>query len=188
MSVYSRCNTCNGEMIDYLCPGCLLTERDRLKNDLEKTTAMLEHVIGVIADVHKQRADDLCWMDVDKIFAAAGLPVPDRRVGDKAAMLANCGRFIETMCAGGGWKSYAELEGERGRLADVVAAALRWLRGRDALSGDCKALGIGSRDYGKWCDELTARCEPLRRRLGEFVREHPEWAAKLLGEGTDAKP
>jgi hypothetical protein len=63
-----------------------------------------------IRQVHSQRADDLCWMDVDKIFVAAGLPVPDRRVGDKEAMLKNCRRYIDTMCQGGGWPTYAELE------------------------------------------------------------------------------
>ena len=34
MSIYSRCGACKGEMIDYLCPGCLLAERDRLADTL----------------------------------------------------------------------------------------------------------------------------------------------------------
>lgn len=78
-------------------------------------------LMAAITDVHGQRGDDLCWMDTDRIFAAAGLPVPDRRVGDKNAMLANCARYVETMCAGGGWRSYAELEADNERLR----AALR---------------------------------------------------------------
>lgn len=72
----------------------------------------LIHLETVIRDAHSQRADDCCWMDVDRIFAAIGLPVPDRRVGDKAAMLANCGRFLDVLCSSGHWPSYADLERE----------------------------------------------------------------------------
>ena len=73
----------------------------------------IDALLAVIRDVHTQHADDLCWLDIDRIFLAAGLPVPDRTVGDKCAMLKNCERFIQTMCAGGKWQSYAELEAER---------------------------------------------------------------------------
>lgn len=66
----------------------------------------------VVRDVHDQHGDDLCWMDIDRIFAAAGLSVPDRKVGDKVAMLTNCERFINVMCSGGKWRSYAEMERE----------------------------------------------------------------------------
>src|SRR6266850_414188 len=66
-------------------------------------------IMDSILEVHKAQGDDNCWMDIDKIFKAAGLPVPDRTVGDKKAMHDNCARFIETMCAGGEWKSYAAL-------------------------------------------------------------------------------
>jgi hypothetical protein len=73
----------------------------------------IAHLIDVVKEVHGQYGEDLCWMDIDKIFAAAGLPVPDRSVGDPAAMLKNCTRYVLHMCqGGGGWKSYAELEQE----------------------------------------------------------------------------
>lgn len=75
----------------------------------------------VIDKVHQQHADDLCWMTIDEIFKVAGLPVPDRNVGDKKAMLANCSRFIDQMCSEGGWLSYAELEAENSRLKKEVA-------------------------------------------------------------------
>lgn len=48
-------------------------------------------------------------MDIDLIFKAAGLCVPDRKVGDKEAMKANCARYIDTMCGGGDWPTYQEL-------------------------------------------------------------------------------
>ena len=83
----------------------------------------LDELLGVIRDVHSQHADDLCWMDIDRIFVAAGLPVPDRRVGDQHAMLDNCHRFVWTMCQGGGWKSYRELEAKIADLEDQLATA-----------------------------------------------------------------
>lgn len=70
-------------------------------------------LMTVIKEVHAQHADDNCWLDIDRIFHAAGLPIPDRRVGDKAAMLQNCERYIDIMCKEGGhWKSYAQIEQE----------------------------------------------------------------------------
>jgi hypothetical protein len=74
---------------------------------------------AAIVEHHRQRADDRCIEDDDRLYAAAGLPPCDRRVGDKAAMLANCARFIERRCEGGGWPTYAELEK---RIADLEAA------------------------------------------------------------------
>lgn len=87
--------------------------REQLQNELQRTR-------NVIRDVHSQRADDCCWLDIDRIFKAIGLPVPDRRVGDKAAMLQNCARYLDVMCQGGEWRSYAELE------EDLERAKLRF--------------------------------------------------------------
>lgn len=78
---------------------------------------------GAIADHHGQRADDRCWMDDDALYAAAGLPPCDRRVGDKTAMLANCRRFLDVRCEGGHWPTYAELEAEVERLRQLHAGA-----------------------------------------------------------------
>lgn len=88
----------------------------RLAKQLAAAEAREAALLAVIRDVHAQHADDLCWMDVDRIFAAAGLPVPDRSVGDKDAMHANCRRFIDTLCTGGKWRSYAELEASEAAL------------------------------------------------------------------------
>ena len=85
----------------------LLAERDRLRD--------------AIAAHHAQKADDRCVEDDDQLYAAAGLPPCDRRVGDKAAMLENCKRFIERRCEAGGWPSYAELEAEVIALRAQVA-------------------------------------------------------------------
>jgi len=85
----------------------LLAENDRLR------AAIVAH--------HGQKADDRCWMDDDALYAAAGLPPCDHRVGDKAAMLANCSRYIERRCEGGQWPSYQELENEIARLRKRIA-------------------------------------------------------------------
>ena len=90
---------------------CVLVER------VEQVVAERDRLRTAIAEHHAQKADDRCIEDDDRLYAAAGLPPCDRRVGDQAAMLENCKRFIERRCEGGGWPSYAELEAERDRLA-----------------------------------------------------------------------
>jgi hypothetical protein len=78
-----------------------------------------------IAKHHAQKADDRCQFDDDELYAAAGLPPADRRVGDKSAMLANCARFIEKRCEGGGpWKSYAEMEAENKQLRAAIGVCV----------------------------------------------------------------
>jgi hypothetical protein len=50
-----------------------------------------------------------------ELYELAGIRVdPERfKVGDRAAMLKNCERYVEHRCRDGGpWKSYAELERE----------------------------------------------------------------------------
>jgi hypothetical protein len=79
---------------------------------LIKTVEDYIKLLNVIKDVHGQRGDDICKDDIDIIYQACGLPIPEREVGDKKAMLKNCERFIETKCSGGAWKSYVELEEE----------------------------------------------------------------------------
>jgi len=79
-----------------------------------------EKLVETVRHVHKQHADDLCWMDIDLIFKAAGLSTPDRSVGCKESMLKNCQRFIDSMCAGGKWPSYAELEAKIAELESQI--------------------------------------------------------------------
>lgn len=63
-----------------------------------------------------QKADDRCIEDDDRLYEALGDGIKcDRRVGDKAAMLRNCERFIDNRCQGGGWPNYAQLEAEIGQ-------------------------------------------------------------------------
>jgi len=73
---------------------------------------------------HAQKADDRCFLDDDKLYVAAGLPPCDRRVGDKAAMLENCKRFLALRCESGGWVSYKDLESELERAAEAIDALL----------------------------------------------------------------
>ncbi len=94
----------------------------------------VENLIAVIFAVHAEHADDLCWLDIDKIFLAAGLPIPDRKVGDKNAMLKNCERFISEMCKNGNWKSYAELELENEKLKAEIEEQKREIEYLNSLT------------------------------------------------------
>ena len=77
---------------------------------LAAVVADRDRLLAAIRKHHAQRADDRCHLDDEELYAAAGLPPADTRVGDKAAMLKNCERFLERRCAGGHWPTYAELE------------------------------------------------------------------------------
>ena len=77
-----------------------------------KSQPRVETLLAAIQEHHRQKADDRCWLDDVKLYAAAGLAPPDNRIGDPAAMLENCKRYIAQRCQGGAWKSYAELENE----------------------------------------------------------------------------
>lgn len=108
------------------------------------TEASLEKLIDVIREVHSQHADDLCWMpaDVNRIFAAAGLPPQDLRVGDTEAMLANCQRYVACLQKGGSWKSYAELEAENARLRKALESYRDVLNEDEAVPCDMDAGGV----------------------------------------------
>lgn len=59
----------------------------------------------------EQKADDRCIEDDDRLYAVLNDGIKcDRRVGDKAAMLHNCERFINNRCESGKWPTYAQLE------------------------------------------------------------------------------
>lgn len=81
---------------------------------------MIDRVMLAIHNAHSQIGDDNCWMDIDKIFIAAGLSVPNRTVGNKDHMLRNCSTYIDTMCNGGEWKSYQELLSENAHLKATI--------------------------------------------------------------------
>ena len=89
-------------------------------DDLAMLARQFIRLREAVAWHHGQKADDRCIEDDDRLYAAAGLPPCDRRVGDKTAMLENCKRFIERRCEGGGWPSYAELELQMNQLKDHV--------------------------------------------------------------------
>jgi len=88
-------------------------ELDSLRRANARLAAKYATLASAVEKHHSQRADDRCVLDDDEMYAAAGLPPCNRRVGDKFEMVKNCIRFIEHRCeAGGPWKSYAELHAE----------------------------------------------------------------------------
>jgi hypothetical protein len=95
---------------------------------------------AAVEEHRTQRADDRCVADDDLLYAALGDGrTCDRRVGDKMAMLANCARFIDRRCEGGGWPTYAELEQQLAELRpprEKCAAPL----GICADRGACKTV------------------------------------------------
>lgn len=122
----------------------LAAERDKLR------AAIREH--------HAQKADDRCIEDDDKLYAAAGLPPCDRRVGDKFEMVKNYIRFVERRCEGGGWPTYAELEK---RLVELEAAAKAVVESHD--------LALNDNSYDELCwqsFENFGGVEPLRAAIG----------------------
>ncbi len=67
-----------------------------------------------------QKRDDMCWMDLQKLFDHVGVK-GDFEVGDADAMLKNCERYVRQVCiAGGPWLSYAELEQQNESLASAA--------------------------------------------------------------------
>lgn len=113
----NTCPICNSDFLEW-CETC----GAKICGDgVLLSTKLAEKVL----EVHRQYGDDNCWLDIDLIFRAVGLPTPKREVGDKAKMLANCQRYIETMCEGGKWASYAELEDENTRLRNTLAALIK---------------------------------------------------------------
>jgi hypothetical protein len=63
-------------------------------------------------------------------------------------MLANCARFIERRCEGGGWPSYAELETEITRLRAELHPPGRYRCGcpvkrSDKINAFCREHNVG---------------------------------------------
>ncbi len=91
--------------------------------------AEVRRMKDAIRQHHAYHADDRCIEDDDALYAAAGLPPCDRRVGDKAAMLRNCERFVTQRCEGGGpWRTYEELEKDNARLYNLLAETFAVMR------------------------------------------------------------
>lgn len=96
---------------------------------LRRTNSLLKRDNQMLREAivthRSQKADDRCIEDDDRLYEALGDGIKcDRRVGDKAAMLENCRRFIDIRCEGGGWRSYAELEAENEFLEGTVGATI----------------------------------------------------------------
>lgn len=111
---------------------------------------------------HSQVADDRCWMDVAAVYAAAGLPLPDRRVGDKFEMIKNCVRFVEAHCEGGGWASYQELRQRHAALSEAV---------RDVHGVVSAALDLPGRPAGHTAEAIAhvaSTVEAALRKEAEY--------------------
>lgn len=118
-------------------PGTIAAKHAELEKQLADAKESEKKLRDAITEHHAQKADDRCIEDDDKLYAAAGLPPCDRRVGDKTAMLENCKRFIERRCESGGWASYAELEKQLAAAKEELKTLKEERRGRSVhTAGD----------------------------------------------------
>lgn len=158
---------------------CLLGFERRAKEAEDRADRLAE----AIRAHRDQRGDDRCWEDDLALYRHVGDDrIADNRVGDKESMLANCRRFVENRCAGGGWPSYAELEAALRPFADagakiataftddlpLVASSAPKSHGRDRPNvGDlrraAKALGAATEARG---GEPAGAGDPFRKLLG----------------------
>jgi hypothetical protein len=138
---------------------------------------------------HSQKADDLCVMDDNDLYHAAGLPSRDNHIGDPEAMLANCKRFIAQRCqAGGPWKSYAELEAEVEKLKKFKEYVHKRLDEagvpHDPDPEHNKQHGCRIEGRLNWCFESDGEKEQLKAELVAAQQALGDWHPKAPVEGV----
>jgi len=103
----------------------LAEDLDAVRNRCHYAEKRVKELETAIRTHWEQKADDRCWEDDSKLYSV--VPLPDttaRCIGDPEVMLENCKRFIkQRTCAGGPWKSYAELEAENAKLREQIRHA-----------------------------------------------------------------
>lgn len=104
---------------------------------LNETANRIIALEAAIKTHRSQKADDRCIEDDDALYEALGDGIKcDRRVGDKAAMLRNCERFINNRCEAGGWPTYAEIEKALEAFLEPMRRYIThstWLKGDEDL-------------------------------------------------------
>lgn len=134
------------------------------KQRAETAEARVKELETAIRTHWEQKADDRCWEDDSKLYSV--VPLPDttaRCIGDPEVMLENCKRFIkQRTCAGGPWKSYAELEAENAKLREQIRHANEIAELREQLANNVQVVrGPTTLPDGRW----AIYC-PVETRLG----------------------
>lgn len=80
-------------------------------------------------------------------------------VADKIEQLQKELETAQEVCRG----AVSGLKADREEIEQLRKALREWYTARETLSSDCKRLGISSSDAAKWGQELSRRCEPLRK-------------------------
>lgn len=124
------------------------------------------HLRNAIMTHRSQKADDRCIEDDDHLYEALGDGIKcDRRVGDKASMLENCRRFIESRCQGGGWPSYKDLEEQNEKAKRAVVHILKRIKTNEKVRYH---LGFGTESF----ELLTEAAAGLFNEPVEKLAEH----------------
>lgn len=142
-----------------------------------------ERLRDAIKTHRDQKADDRCIEDDDRLYAALGDGIKcDRRVGSKEAMLANCQRFIERRCEGGGWPTYAELEAENARLRSWEESARQFARNQEFFQGLVTQIGEMFGQTARVSDDGSVQDSVLALKVPELVKESLAENARLRVE------
>lgn len=102
------------------CNATLSTRVDHIiveQRNAQYWRAKYDMLRDAVKEHHSPVGDDRCIEDDNKLYAKAGLPPADVRIGDPFEMIGNCWKFIKNRCiAGGPWISYRGLLEEVGKL------------------------------------------------------------------------
>lgn len=153
----------------------VLTNDIKVRNVIHMLQQDLQRLTEAIVEHRAQKADDRCIEDDDQLYAALKDNIKcDRRVGDKAAMLHNCKRFIENRCQEGGWPTYAELE------AKLHAAELQ-VHDNQTLREDYEALVAENAHRDSVVAECRAAVETYKEAAHRDEETIKELKARIAG-------
>jgi hypothetical protein len=137
-----------------------------------------KRVLSAIKYHHGQKGGDRCFLDINRIYTAAGLPPGDFKVGNKFEMAKECLNFIDKDCINGGfWTSNAELTETIVRLRTDLDGMKREL-----VEADLKKAQLETKlsNLASWePTKVSEQIQGLDRQLRQVSTAYNEVRAKL---------